>query len=160
MKNFITKIYALDDKCVSMITDAYLWALDWTGIYVGTIIFINSAPCFALLWYKVPVWVSLFFLICVMAMSCQSYWMQNTGNKIEFNAYAEKAKGSTWRWSLLWFNVCSLAADIFIRVTLLQVMADVCAILFWYIICIKIRDREKKKFLKFLLPKMAYGTNT
>lgn len=90
-------------------------------------------------------------------MSCQSYWMQNTGNKIEFNAYAEKAKSSMWRWSLLWFNLGSLAVDIFIRVTLLQVMADVCAILFWYILCIKIRDRNKKKFL---LPKMAYGTNT
>jgi len=78
--------------------------------------------------------------------------MQNSGNKIQFNASAEMAKGSMWRWSLLWFNVGSLISDIFIRVTLLQVMADVCAILFWYIICIKIRDREKKKFL---LPKMA-----
>lgn len=157
MKNFLTKIYAFDDKCVKMVTEAYLWALDWTGIYVGTIIFINCAPCFALLWYKMPVWASLFFLTCVMFMSCQSYWMQNSGNKIQFNASAEMVKGSMWRWSLLWFNLGSLACDIFIRVTLLQVIADICAILFWYILCIKIRDRDKKKFL---LPKMAYGTHT
>ena len=152
MKNFLSKIYALDDKCVKMVNDAYLWVLDWTGIYVGTIIFINCAPMFSILWYKIPVWLSLIFLTCAMIMSCQLYWMQNSGNKIQLNAYAEQAKGSMWRWCFLWFNIGSLISDIFIRVTLLQVVADICAILFWYIICIKIRDREKKKFL---LPKMA-----
>jgi len=158
VKNIFSNLYALDDKCVKMVNDAYLWALDWTGIYVGTILLINCAPGFAFLWYKLPAWMSLFFLTCVLIMACQMYWLQNSGNKIQFNAYAEMVRGAMYRWCFLGLNIGSLMADIFLNhLTLLQVLGDIDAILFWYIICIKIRDREKKKFL---LPKMAYGINT
>jgi len=86
-----------------------------------------------------------------MAMCAQTYWLQST-SKTAFNTNAEINRNSPFRSFLISFNLGSLVADLFLHVALLNMISDINLVLFWYIVCIKIRDREKKKFL---LPKMA-----
>jgi len=86
-----------------------------------------------------------------MALSAHTYWLQST-SKTAFNANAEVQKNSPFRTFLVLFNFGSSVIDLFVHAALLNVICDINGVLFWYIICIKIRDREKKKFL---LPKMA-----
>jgi len=84
---FIRKV---DDKVLGVINDAYLWVLDWTGIYVGTIVFISCAPSFVHLWNGGGSrWITVIWLTMLLFFTGQLYWNQSLGNKIAFNLAAD-----------------------------------------------------------------------
>jgi hypothetical protein len=144
----------IDDKVIGVVNDAYLWALDWTGIYVGTVVFICVAPSFAHWWGHMSHWLSALWLFFLIALTGNMYWMQGTGNKIAFNSYAQVNKDNPLRSFFIWFQISNLIFDLGLRKPPIEFVLDALCFLFWYLICIKIRDRDKKKF-EFRLPKFA-----
>jgi hypothetical protein len=140
------KYLKLDAYVLSKVQDAYLWALDRTGIYVATISFVVYAGIVIMCLSKgYSVWVWLPLLGFVGFSLGPKYLMQDRAENERFNVIAMLMQSSWWRHPLQ----MSMALFAFIgTVDLdpLEFAIDSGFILYFYLALVMIRDRDKKPF--------------
>ena len=138
----------LDQKILGVLQDAYLWLLDRTGIYVASTAFLTYAGIAVLevsghgsLWVWGP-------LLALVGLSLgPNYLMQDRAENERFNLIAMLMEGTKWRH--VW-NIFILQVAVFAIITLdvRFFFVQVGFLIYGYLLLIKIRDRDKKPFLK------------
>lgn len=136
-----------DDYLIKKFTEVYLWILDWTGIYLSTV-------CVALIVIGNLVGtgdkISLVFALMNILILIPMYHKQNTGNYIAMNAEAMFIQNFLFR------RVFTLFLAIMIVVELITLdwkgLVNSCAyFIYFYMLCVCVREREPKKFEKRVL---------
>jgi hypothetical protein len=149
----------LDGLIIRRLNDAYLWALDWSGIYVGTIIFFGSVPSLYRMVSHGDMWFAAFFLFCTILIALPRYVIQGMGMIEVFNNISMQFESSAARHFLNGFNIVSLFSDAFHRHNPLDVFCDIMILFMWYTFTFKIRKRDPKTF-ELKVPKLAHVTHT
>lgn len=131
--------------------DAYLWLLDRTGIYVGTIMMacfsivtvynVATASAFST---KIILVTLLFFvsLVCIWM-----YYLQDKGQNEIFNSIALSWEGSTIRHGIFGYQIGGLIADLCVR-DYGQAFITLFLVAIIFVQAVKIRDRDKKPFFE------------
>jgi hypothetical protein len=157
MKKPIELYMKLDAYLIARLNELYLWALDWTGIYVGTLVFLSMVPSIANLIARDHMWAGAIVLFCGILMGAPRYWLQGFSTDA-FNKIALQLESQWPRHVFVWWNISELLLDFIIPEfrTLLYVASDAGWLLLWYLIVLKIRERDPKHFTIW---KLAHGTN-
>lgn len=149
------RIGKIDTWIIDKVQRAYLWALDWTGIFLGTIMFLLVAIQVCMLfWEEQHLIGAIVFLLGALC----GYWyyhLQSAGMKDMLNARAESEitedRNIAMRLTFIGMNLLLIVSD--------SLQANPRGVLFlmlncvwWYLLCVKVRDREPKEFFK---PKLA-----
>ena len=66
MKKIIPLYMKADAYIIRRLNDAYLWALDWSGLYVGTIIFLIGIIQVMYFFGEGSYWIAAFMLLCAI----------------------------------------------------------------------------------------------
>lgn len=156
MKNPFQLYAKLDETVVARLNDLYLWALDWTGVYVGTLIFLNAILPAMNAIQRDHSWVAAILMFCTLITAAPRYYLQGMSTE----AYNRLVLGQIGvfisRTVFNSLNVLLLVMHILMHIKegsgLLPIASDINMIFMWYLVDIKVRDREKKDFR---LPKLA-----
>jgi len=145
----------LDDYLVARLNDLYLWAFDWTGVYVGTLIFLNGLWSITFLIQQGNMWPAAFVMLLLIIIAGMRYYLQSIGPEV-FNKFVLAQPAiPTFRAVFVTMAVFFFMVHVTVLkdvTSYLRIMGDISDILFWYALDIKVRDREKKDFK---LPKLA-----
>lgn len=137
-----------DAYILGIIQDAYLWLLDRTGVYVATLCFmIYATAAFVALSTGAPLlfWGPLLLMVGLSMLP--RYTLQDKARNEHFNAIALMLQGWLWRHPFqIALSVSMLAETIALEP--LQVLIDICFLLYTYMTLVMIRDRDKKPFFK------------
>jgi len=146
------KIYRkFDAWIIAGLNDLYLWLLDWTGVYIGTITFLMGAEQVAFLIYIKAAWFAAFMLLMILVNAGIRYHQQAMGLVARYNLAAEWFEKSPIRTALIAFGVGLIMADI-IQYRWWYLFDGAITQALLYLWCLKIRERQKKEFR---LPKLA-----
>lgn len=138
-----------DQWAVTKTQDAYLWLLDRTGIYLGTVCMIDyiaSAGCLAMRdGYMSWIWI---VFLGIFGITCAfRYWWQEKGMNDAINAGAMAFEASHFRTFGNIFFLTQIVLDVALF-TRWDFIFDVILLLAQYLGCVKIRDRDKKPFFE------------
>lgn len=125
--------------------DAYLWLLDRTGIYVGTVVFLNGVVMVLDLIRRQSMWLAAFIMIVILILSLPRYLLQGAKEYETFNHMATFEEGLPGRHIFLVLNLICLALPPY---TMLGALNSVCQQVMWYLFCLRIRERDKKPFFE------------
>lgn len=140
----------IDDVMIRWATVAYLWLLDWTGVYVGTVGV--GMMMFLMYWNNFVVhpdhqtsilWVVPFLVLWALP----TWWMQHLGMNKEYNRIVQKWVEFVMRKPWICVLLVMTAWEVLSRhgdgwrgsVGWLLVVA------FVYLDCVPIRDRERRE---------------
>lgn len=145
-----------DAWIIAKLNDLYLWSLDWTGVYIGTITFLVGAEQVAYWISRDKMWFAAFMLFLMLVNAGLRYYQQAMEQIALYNAGAEWFEKSILRHMLVAFGFGTIIGE---GITGHWVsLLDSCATQFLlYLWCIKIRERQKKDFK---LPVMATQRST
>lgn len=138
----------VDAWVLSKIQDAYLWLLDRTGVYVGTLMFVSYVYVVGIFfWAYGTSWILIAILASVGITSGQRYLWQDKGKNERFNAASISIEGWALRHPL---NLFVLFFTVFDAVILDPISASskIVFLLYSYLLIVKIRNRDKKPFFK------------
>lgn len=131
------------------IQDAYLWLLDRTGVYVGTLMFatyvyVAAGAIFA---REESFWLWMVLLAMTGWVAGIRYLWQDRAQHERYNMMAMFME--QWRWRHT-FNIFIGMVLIFEIITLnpLAASQEIAFLVYGYLLLIKIREREKKPFFK------------
>jgi uncharacterized protein with PQ loop repeat len=147
----------LDDKIVGVVNDAYLWVYDWTGVYVATVVFIVDAPEFVHMINSKETGAACIFAFFLVTLVVWLYYGQMSGNYLQFNKSAEWMQRFPLRWFFIGLSLWLMMGHALLYKPFLVVL-DVLDLVYWFVICVKIRDRNKKTFELFV-PKVQHVPN-
>lgn len=148
--NHIDLYKKADGWLLKRLNDIYLWALDWTGLYVGTVTFLLGAESCAYMIHREWMWFAAFNLIMIVMIAAPRYYWQATGKNKLFNAVAEYFEEGFARHFFIWLSLCTIPSYA-MDGEWWGALNALCLALNWYVFCFRIRDREKKEF-KFFAP--------
>lgn len=137
-----------DGWLLQSLNNLYLWAMDWTGLYVGTLCFLMGAESCAYMIHRGNHWWAAFNLIFVIAIAGPRYYWQATGNNKLFNAISSYMEEGVFRHIFIWLSLSFIPMHVSMG-NWWGALDDVVLALCWYVWCFKIRDREKKEFKLF-----------
>lgn len=138
----------IDDALLIAAQRAYLWLFDWTGVYVGTLLFLlgGLATVMDVLAYGR---LRLVGYLLVGTYGLFGWWRINLQSKGDeaYNAVAETETKNPMRWFFLLFFVFFLVQEIaqMKLADAVQTMAFICAL---YLFTVKIRPRDPKEFFE------------
>lgn len=139
-------ILKLDAWVLAKVQDAYLWAFDWIGVYIGSLIFVCGAvgvlPSLREGHYVFP--CIIMFLISIVAYI--RYSLQHSGMYEAYNTHVMSFEESAGRRIFIAFNLILMIMPPYGFYVELGLMSN---ILGWYLLSVKIRKRDPKEF-KFL----------
>lgn len=146
----------LDAALIAALQRAYLWVLDYTGIYVGTLMATCMATCAALEFVRYSgsgLWVMVGLDVIIFGgLSQLTWWMQHNRPPEVYNAHAS-ARWTTW--PLRIFLVVSVSTAVLwnlltepLLYALASVSYGVAVLLLNYLLCVLIRPREPKKLFE------------
>lgn len=147
--------HKIDDFIINGVQTVYLWVLDRTGVYVGSLMVANSGIAFvagyradASVAFKI-VWaiVTLSFLL----QACARWFMQHHLSHNVYNAGALVAREMPLRLYGVCFIFGTLAIDLLL-LDLRSIVINCACLLHIQSMCILIRDREPKEWLSFAKP--------
>jgi hypothetical protein len=148
---YVIELYKKADGWVlKRLNDLYLWALDWTGLYVGTLCFLMGAEQAAYMISRDMGWWTAFHLFFVLLISAPRYYWQSAGMHKLFNSISEQMEMTPIRHVFVFFVLTLIPLHV-MKSNWWGVGDDIICILIWYVWCFRIRDREKKEF-KILAP--------
>lgn len=124
---------------------AYLWLLDRTGIYVGTVIFLNGTLVILHLIQQNSMWLAAFIMVAILLISLPRYLLQGAEKYETFNQVAAFEEGMSGRHLFLILNLICLALPPY---SMLDVLNNVSQQVMWYLLCLKIRERDRKPFFE------------
>lgn len=153
MKHPFQLFLKIDAYLIARLNDLYLWAFDWTGVFVGTIMFLNGIIPVLNMIRQDHMWSGAIFMLCTLLMSAPRYWTQSKSVEA-YNATVLLMEGSALRYFFVLFNTINLIVDFFNPkfFNIWYISSDLSLLLMWYLFMIKIRDRQKKDFK---LPSLA-----
>lgn len=143
------KAYMKGDAWVlSKNQDAYLWLLDRTGVYVGTLLFLCYVyVAVVAVFRQEPIWLWMILLAMAGWVGGVRYLWQDKAQHKRYNSLAMFME--QWRWRHP-FNV--IIGTVFVGevVTLnpLAASQEIAFLVYGYLLLIKIRERDKKPFFK------------
>lgn len=141
----------VDAWVLSKIQDAYLWLLDRTGVYVGTLMFatyvyVAAGAIFA---RHESLWLWLWMVLLAMTgwVAGIRYLWQDKAQHERYNSLAMFME--QWRWR----HICNVLIGmvlIFEIIILdpLGASSQIAFLVYGYLLLIKIRERDKKPFFK------------
>lgn len=135
-----------DGWMIKRLNNIYLWAMDWTGLYVGTVCFLLGAEQVFYMISRNSMWIAAFQFILVLAISAPRYYWQAMGMDKLLNTVAEQFE--EWVSIRLFFVVWGLLMipGHAMSKNWHGVVDDIVGVLLLYVWCFRIRDREKKTF--------------
>jgi hypothetical protein len=142
-----------DQWLLNRINDAYLWLYDWTGIFVATVIFLNMNLVVLACIQRQSMWIGAIVFLCGVLISTPRYYLQSKGPEA-YNKIVLASEGMSFhlRTFFLWFNTAFFISDLLKGASYLELVANVANAMLWFLMEIKIRDRDKKTFKQ---PKLA-----
>jgi hypothetical protein len=142
-----------DAWLVARINDLYLWVFDWTGMFVATFIFLDMTIVVLSCIQRQSMWIGAMVFLCSTLISLPRYILQNKGPEAYNRLVLAGGRGSFYvRTFFLFFNGTFLITDTIKGAGYLELAANFANIALWFLMEIKIRDRQKKDFK---LPKLA-----
>jgi hypothetical protein len=145
-----------DEKVCDWIEDFYLWWFDRTGVMLATVAmtiiliayFLVGAYTHTICWFLLGL-VGLFWGL--------NYSMQASGNHELCNCYAIAWRGATFRLFCTSYNgIVLIIGFIGSPINWNMQIGTALLLLYGYICCIRLRDRDKKPFFE---PKQDFATN-
>jgi len=139
----------VDRKVIELFTEAYLWVLDWTGVYVATVgMFFVAMDVGLTVVDRGRVWWTDAFYFVVMSLTwfAPSWRRQHARMLSTINAGV-----LTWRESpvrtVLVISGLVLLLDSALRMRSVALTASNVMMLSWfYVTCVTVRDREPREF--------------
>lgn len=140
-------IAEIDNRVIRMVQEVYLWLLDRTGVYVGTLIFAFGAIdnfCLGLTFFR-------FVMLALIGVWSAGRYLAQATDLRRLNRFARNFADTWFRVPItvvlagsLTFEVCQL--------NWWRVTAHASFFCWLYLACIQVRDREPKDFLPSLKP--------
>ncbi len=139
---------ALDGWIISSLQDFYLWLLDRTGVYVATLMFITYIAGVSpdIIRGHLP-WWNLIFIGLVGAIITLPYRRQDRGDVKRYNAFAISLEGMVIRHGFNGLQI-GVAVGSIAEGNYLNVAGSLMMLIYQYWWVVKIRERDKKPFLK------------
>lgn len=135
----------LDDWVIDHTQNVYLWLLDRTGIYAGTVMFLAMAASVIL--EGAPIW-QIIFLGIFGALAAYKYYLQDKKLLTVYNAMADFERNyrvirAIGIFITLFNVICSVLDQ-----DLWKGCGEAMFVIWWYMLPVKIRDREppEKRF--------------
>lgn len=133
---------------LSKIQDAYLWLLDRTGVYVGTLMFVCYVWIAAISVYRgESLWIWMLLLAIVGWVAGVRYLWQDKAQHERYNSLAMFME--QWPWNHV-FNIFlgSMFFGFMIMLNPISASQQLAFLLYSYLLMVKIRERDKKPFFK------------
>jgi hypothetical protein len=148
----------IDGAAIRGATAAYLWLLDWTGVYVGTVqaflIVVDSCRIVTTPAYTVAnKCVLLAFAGWLLFAAWGAWLLQNEKEHERINLGAMRWQSLLLRKVLVVFTILMLVWDTY-RVDWNSIMLDAWMLTYGYLLCVMVRDREPPEFLQ---PQVHHG---
>jgi hypothetical protein len=145
-----------DEKVCDWIENFYLWWFDRTGVMLATVAMTIILIAYFLMGAYTHI-VGVFLLGLVGLFWGLNYNMQASGKHELCNGYAIAWRGATFRLFCTFYNGMSLIMGFVVGpINWNMQIGTVLMILYGYICCIRLRDRDKKPFFE---PKLDFATN-
>jgi len=145
-----------DQWLLNRINDAYLWLYDWTGIFVATVIFLNMNLVVLACIQRQSMWIGAIVFLCGVLISTPRYYLQSKGpeayNKLVL--FTEHFSFHARTFFLGFYTVFFIGdlLNLLNGANYFEPIASVANAMLWFLLDIKIRDRDKKTFKQ---PKLA-----
>ena len=142
----------LDGWILKKLNEIYLWALDWTGLYVGTLCFLMGAEQVFYMITRGAMWFAALQFVFVLALSAPRYYWQAKDMQKLYNMVAEQFEG------LFWLRALFIGWGLFLLPAMVSTknwhgfFDTIVGMALLYVWCFRIRDREKKTFNLGLKP--------
>lgn len=140
------RLHAIEDAIINHVQEAYLWLWDRTGVYVGTLMFaayVGDHVC----WNPLT-WVDFAFIGFAGLWAGIRYVAQSQDLRW-FNASQRAWKDFSPRPFFSVLVAAFLLADI-LQLNAWHLASDTMTMLWNYIGCVQVRDREPKEFFPSL----------
>lgn len=142
-------LVSTDQRLIGWLEDVYLWIWDRTGVYIGSLIFcayVGDHVC----WGPLKS-INFFCIACSGAVCGQRYAAQLKDLRL-LNDLQRMWRDLAWRrwFSILVFNM--LVLDM-ITTNVWHFSSDFLMLLWSYLGCVQVREREPKEFVSH--PKLA-----
>lgn len=143
-----------DNWAVDKIQDAYLWLLDRTGCYCGTLIFLSWMSMIAthLGSYsqdRFLLWMDMFFTLIALLIAGTRYYLQGVGMYIQYNAMALIDRANVYMRIAGNALMLSFLVPEILTAQFSSAIGTIGIILYYHLVAVCIRDREKKPFFEF-----------
>lgn len=145
----MTKLRELDSQIILKLQEAYLWLYDRSGVYVATCMMVSifiGIGALTLNDGKMD-FLRIFVVILNLVVVIPNYWMQEKQEFTQFNFIAMMLHQSMFRFGFVYF----WCFPMFMLDMLLMKWAwginQVAVIVFLYLSCIMIREREPKDWI-------------
>lgn len=132
----------VDDRLVAAIQESYLWVWDRTGVYVGSLMF--AAYCGDHVFYG-PLKLFNFFFLGVAGVWCAHRYLVQSKDLRWLNDLQRCWRDFALRRFLMIFSAVVLASDI-IQANAWHFASNLMFLIFNYLGCVQIREREPKEF--------------
>lgn len=136
-----------DNFLIDSMQRAYLWLLDWTGVYVGTLLLFTFVATLVLRGFNWWNWAELFGLVLMLAWCGWKYSQQATDRIELFNASSEYNRTSWLRDCLNVMLVMSAVIAI-VKNQWGEIGAETLWFVMGYLMTVKLRKREPKEFFE------------
>src|SRR5258705_7769670 len=143
---------------LAKLNDLYLLVYDWTGMFVATFIFLDMNLVVLACLQRESMWIGAIVFVCGTLISLPRYVLQSKGPEA-YNKIVLAGEGWSFyaRTFFVFFNGSFLVTDMIKGVTWLELSANVANMSLWFLLEIKIRDRQKKDFK---LPRLVNVTHS
>lgn len=139
----------LDKSLIDGTQNAYLWALDRTGVYVASVqmaMYLLSGALITLKHGYMPWWMTI-FLGLLGAFMAVKYLMQDHGKYDAFNYAAMTCEASGFRQFANGYFSTMIIVDLALRAPW-DTGFDLILLMIGYVETIKVRERDKKPFFE------------
>lgn len=137
-------IRKLDMFLIQQTTRAYLWLYDWTGVYVGTLMFAAISISWMLQFRSF--WAAVIGVMIGVPACGLRYYVQAT-DEVTYNTMAEYATRDFMRGVMLMMVVAFCVRNI-IFLSVVDAVGETMWLALCYLITVKIRKREPKNFFE------------
>lgn len=139
------KLAAFDARLIELTQEAYLWLWDRTGVFVATLFFAAYVGDHAL-WGSLT-WFDFLLLAIFGALSAHRYLAQSTDLRW-LNAHQRAWRDLGPRPYFTIIVIVFLAKDL-LQLNAWHFASDCMSLLWSYLGCVQVRDREPKDFFAF-----------
>jgi len=139
----------IDDRLIEWFTDAYLWLLDWTGVYVATVgmffvamdVGLKAVSKGQFAWYD-----ALYFAVMSLVWFGPSWMRQHMGLLTLINVAALQWREFGGRRAMVVCGVMLLLDSALRMRSPAMACSDLMTLSWFYLTCVTVRDREPREF--------------